>query len=90
MSNLTKGIPPVQTFRKRPVTIEAVRFESAQDGSRIAEWCGGTNEVAPDQIQITTPEGVMCAGLGDWVIRGVAGEFYPCKHSIFEATYDLA
>lgn len=40
-------------------------------------------------IRITTLEGVMTVSSGDWVIRGVAGEFYPCKPSIFEATYEL-
>jgi len=40
-------------------------------------------------MRITTLEGTMYVSPGDYVIRGVAGEFYPCKPSIFEATYDL-
>ena len=39
-------------------------------------------------MRIKTLEGVMTASPGDWIIRGVKGEFYPCKHDIFEATYD--
>lgn len=41
-------------------------------------------------LMIPTLEGVMCAGKGDWVIRGVKGEVYPCKPDIFEATYERA
>lgn len=43
----------------------------------------------PDSIAITTLEGVMHASEGDWVIRGVQGEFYPCKPDIFDATYEV-
>ena len=42
----------------------------------------------PEHIRIKTLEGVMKAGLGDWIIRGVSGEFYPCKPCIFAATYE--
>jgi hypothetical protein len=41
-----------------------------------------------DKLLIVTPEGVMTASAGDWIIRGVAGELYPCKPEIFAATYD--
>lgn len=77
-------------YRKRPVVIEAMCFENEDAGSVIASWCGGTNESRPDEIQISTREGTMTASLGDYVIKGVAGEFYPCKPEIFEATYELA
>lgn len=77
-------------YRKIPVEIEARRFESVDDGSRLAEWCGGTNEDSPEAIDIPTLEGTMRVDLGDWIIRGVAGEFYPCKHHIFQATYERA
>ncbi len=40
-------------------------------------------------MRIKTLEGVMTASVGDWIIRGVAGEFYPCKPDIFDATYEL-
>ncbi|HEX3781699.1 MAG TPA: hypothetical protein VHX38_18710 [Pseudonocardiaceae bacterium] len=75
-------------YRKKPVEIEAMRFESVNDGSVIATWCGGANEKSPEGIDIPTLEGTMRANLGDWVIRGVAGEFYPCRDDIFEATYE--
>ena len=41
-------------------------------------------------MRIVTLEGVMVGNKGDWIIRGVKGEFYPCKPDIFEATYDPA
>lgn len=75
-------------YRKKPVVIEAKLFETVRDGSLIAEWCDGSNEVSPHQIQIKTLEGVMTANLGDYVIQGVQGEFYPCKPDIFESTYE--
>jgi hypothetical protein len=85
-----------KTFRKKPVEIEAVQFDHS-NGGVIAKWCGGRNrfeEKASDPtdvaewIDIPTLEGVMRASLGDWIIRGVQGEFYPCKPDIFEKTYD--
>lgn len=68
----------------------------------IAEWCGGVSHMMcnPDEpafidatvmgphISITTLEGTMAASPGDYIIRGVQGEFYPCKPDIFAATYD--
>ena len=48
------------------------------------------NGDGPFGIAITTLEGVMVASPGDWIIRGVQGEFYPCKPDIFEATYEPA
>lgn len=75
-------------YRKKPVEIEAAHFTDAAAGSRIAAWAGGSNERSPHEIQIETREGTMTAALGDYVIRGVAGEFYPCKPDIFDATYE--
>ncbi|WJJ10407.1 hypothetical protein P9990_17700 [Prescottella equi] len=80
-----------KTFRKKPVEIEAMRVASSF--SDVAEWCGGKflkggisgNKVVA--ILINTLEGEMRADVGDWIIRGVAGEFYPCKPDIFERTY---
>jgi hypothetical protein len=81
-------------YRKKPVTIEAVRFERHNE-VKIAEWCGGllATERTPNEstfIAIPTLEGTMQAALGDWIIKGVNGEFYPCKPDIFEKTYERA
>lgn len=61
-------------YRKKPVEIEAVHFTDVAAGSRIAQWCGGTNVDSPHEIRIETLEGTMTAVLGDWIIRGVKGE----------------
>lgn len=85
-------------YRKKPVVIEAElyelqgdEFELDQAQDRIADFMG-TNLVitADDAIAIKTLEGTMFADKGDWIIKGVKGEFYPCKPDIFEATYEPA
>ena len=76
----------VRWYRKRPVPVEAA-LVTPENQLDVAAWCGGLcryNEV----IEITTLEGVMTAQMGDWVIRGVVGEFYQCKPDIFERTYE--
>lgn len=64
----------------------------------LAEWCGGTSFMMGGyrdddddyRIEIPTLEGTMKASPGDWIIKGVQGEFYPCKPDIFEQTYEKA
>ena len=50
--------------------------------------CAATGGDTPHAIAIRTLEGTMRADLGDWIIRGVKGEFYPCKPDVFAATYE--
>ena len=83
----------MRKFRKKPVVIEAVQFEKPlvySYGLKIAAWCGRkfNGKDARPTISIPTLEGVMTASVGDWIIKGVNGEFYPCKPDIFEATYE--
>lgn len=84
-------------FRKKPVVIEAWQFESerfmAQPlwlhnaiKSGFIFYQGG----AHPRYTIETLEGQMTASPGDWIIRGVKGEIYPCKPDIFAATYEAA
>lgn len=54
------------------------------DTDRCAEFDGDS----PHSIRIDTLEGPITASLGDWIIKGVAGEFYPCRDDIFAATYE--
>ena len=82
-------------FRKKPVVIEARQFEVSDkrdltNGPAVAEWCGGhyLNDALGPCILIETLEGQMRADPGDWIIKGVKGEFYPCKNDIFAATYE--
>ena len=79
-------------FRKKPVVISAVRWDgdSGTANAFIGEDYFKDWEYAPDgaALLIPTLEGTMRAEVGDWIIRGVKGEFYPCKPDIFEATYE--
>ena len=79
-------------YRKKPVVIEAQQI-GLFNQEEVAAWCGGSVKgmrLAPDQrcIYIQTLEGEMRGDVGDWIIKGVKGEFYPCKPDIFEATYE--
>lgn len=80
-------------YRKKPVVIEAAQLERGMthlDAKRLAKWCGGTLFASNHwHIVIKTLEGEMEVQEGDYIIKGVAGEFYPCKPDIFKATYEL-
>lgn len=88
-------------FRKRPVEVEAIRFSSTADGiERLKAFCGDSLgrvlqwQDMPAEAEICTLEDGSnmrvkhVATEGDWIIRGVKGEFYPCRNDIFEATYE--
>lgn len=78
-------------FRKKPVVIEAVQFNGHNDRECMT-FC----PIAVDPVErkasliIPTLEGEMRCDIGDWIIKGVKGEFYPCKPDIFAATYEVA
>lgn len=85
-------------FRSLPVTIEAFRL-SREVGVKLALWCGGVwtdlygrgdNGEDISHISIDTLEGTMRANLGDWIIKGLRGEFYPCKPDVFRMKYEAA
>jgi hypothetical protein len=86
-------------FRKKPVVIEAfqiapypptitaaIAFESWAKSVGFEKWNFGDE----GSIKIETLEGTMTATPGDWIIKGVAGEFYSCKQKIFTETYESA
>lgn len=80
-------------YRKKPVVVEAIvlGFNHGHTLEEIADWCGGRAEggdVNTMRIVIPTLEGDMAATYGDYIIKGVKGEFYPCKPDIFKATYE--
>ncbi len=75
-------------YRKKPIVIEAMGPLTHDNAASIAHWCSGGVTRALDAVGIETLEGIMRADLGDWVIKGVQGEFYPCKPDIFDATYE--
>lgn len=89
-------------FRKKPVEIEA-RQLTPETAEQIGEWCGARKcvngkynsylwgwglPIEQRHLRINTLEGEHSAGMGDWVIQGIKGEFYPCKPDIFEMTYE--
>lgn len=78
-------------FRKKPVVIEAVHFTDSLTPAELFDFLGNFDhvDVSREHILIRTLEGVMRADPGDWIIKGVKGEFYPCKPDIFKATYEL-
>jgi hypothetical protein len=78
-------------FRKKPVVIDAVLFRAGEQDCELAgDVVAGRVRYPEDgTMLIDTLEGTMIAQPGDWIIRGVKGELYPCKPDIFAATYDM-
>lgn len=79
----------MKKFKKKSLTIEAIKF----DGENVRDvllFASAMSYHVPSTncIYIRTLEGDMRAGVGDWIIKGVKGEFYPCKPDIFAASYD--
>lgn len=78
--------------RKKPVEVEAYKL-TQDNAAMLSDWCKGLLIKRADNfeasIQIMTLEGVMTARCGDYIIKGVAGEFYPVAPAIFDATYDV-
>lgn len=80
-------------FRKKPVVIEAVQYRGIGHRSDFPAWfdlalANGKIQQYRDYASIQTLEGIMRVDIGDWIIRGVKGELYPCKPDIFAATYE--
>lgn len=88
------GMKNMAKYRKKPVIIEAVQFwDTTERLDELSDFMGelNVNYENPDKpvIPITTLEGVMITSIGDYIIKGVNGEFYPCKSDIFEKTYEF-
>lgn len=90
-----------QKYRKKPVVIEAVQWDGEVDSALniinyfaenavYVEHVNDTGKGFSLRIDIPTLEGTMAASPGDFIIRGVNGEFYPCKPDIFAKTYEAA
>ncbi len=78
-------------YRKKPVVIEAVQYnprvkEQLAEAVRFCPMLGIYAET--DLGSIKTLEGIMTVEVGDWIIKGVQGEFYPCKPDIFSESYE--
>lgn len=88
-------------YRKKPVEVQAIRWSGFNLREVIAftglhpsaekwTWEEYEDVVQKEGLKIFTLEGAMMAANGDYIIRGVKGEFYPCKPDIFAATYEPA
>ncbi len=79
-------------YRKKTVVIEAVQFKASGESFQkiidmgLKNWRPGPT--GAEMFYIETLEGEMEAKKNDWIIKGVSGEFYPCKPDIFEKTYE--
>ena len=88
----------IKKYRKKPIVIEAIQWT----GDNLFDVAAWMNDIpnsgwkvvhyeegkAVYRIEISTLEGTMTAGKGDYIIKGIKGELYPCKADIFEASYD--
>jgi hypothetical protein len=90
----------IQSFRKKPVVIQAMQYDGT-NSSEIIAWANGSINLKSfkyvdgviassyDYLVVSTLEGDMIINLDDWIIKGVVGEFYSCKPDIFAKTYEL-
>jgi hypothetical protein len=77
-----------QQFRKKPVIIETIQW-TGFNLTEIINFVGFDYSVTPgDELMIKTLEGELHASRNDWIIKGIRGEFYPCKPDIFESYYE--
>ncbi len=79
-------------WRKKPVVVEAKQL-TIDSLKTLETWCNGDIKgtklpISQRCIDIQTLEGEMRADMGDWIIKGIKGEFYPCKPDIFKQTYE--
>ena len=82
----------ILTAQKRPIKIEAVLYDgTVKNATEILHWMdpGLPDDAEATPLTIKTLEGEMKVSPGDYVIKGVNGEFYPCKPDIFEKSYDI-
>ena len=87
------GRQEMAKYRKKPVVIDAVQFTD-ETKEQVFNFIRSSCQPDMDEegnpiLRISTLEGEMTAVLGDWIIKGVSDEFYPCKPDIFEQTYEL-
>ena len=79
-------------YTKKPITIEAVQW-TGENRTEILNFCtdgyvSSSNSKFEPELKIQTLEGLMTATVGDYIIKGIKGEFYPCREDIFLETYN--
>ncbi len=81
-------------YRKRPVIIDAIQYQREKNIIAVQDFFGDGNgrellfDSDKNEYFIKTLEGYMYLRRGDWIIKGIKGELYPCKNDIFKATYE--
>jgi len=93
----TAGETEPRTYYKKPVAVEAMRYDGTNAAAVVA-WAAmyparyGASSLnmrrSATEIVVYTLEGVMYASPGDWMVKGVRGEFYPVKDAVFKASYE--
>jgi hypothetical protein len=80
----------IKNYRKKPVVIQALQYTGKNSGEvyDFSEGKAAIND-GVDFMTVSTMAGVMRVEVGDFLIKGVAGEFYPCAAHIFDATYEV-
>jgi len=79
----------VAKYRKKPVVIDAIKWDGENFNEFVYNFVGiDCAQRCDNTLDVLTLEGVMTAQIGDYIIRGIKGEFYPCKPDIFEASYE--
>ena len=75
-------------YRKKPVVVDVILYDGG-NYKEIEKFVGKIYQACNSRdIKIPTSEGTMRASVGDIIIKGIEGEFYPCKPDIFKATYE--
>lgn len=81
----------INRFRSKPVVIEAIQFDGLQESIwEILDWSKDIVQdgAEGDKLYISTLEGTMTAQVGDWIVKGLKGEFYPVKPDIMALKYE--
>lgn len=76
-------------YKKKPIIIEAIQF-TGENHEEVGRFAGlaVSRQGRNGKLVVKTLEGTMIVSPGDFVIRGIKGEYYPCKPDVFEATYE--
>ena len=77
----------IKKYIKNPIPIEALQW-NGDNKDEVLSFIGESAEIRGGSLYIKTLEGDMLATIGSYIIKGVNGEFYPCREDIFEKTYE--
>lgn len=80
-------------YQKKPVIVEAMQCIEPNKPHDLAAWCGGEVQGVGDMsakmwINVPTLHGITMAHYGDWIVKSVKGDFYPCRSDIFDETHE--